>query len=426
MKNKKVLCTLSALSFWASNFLCAEDIFDQESGTLHISRVVANDGLPDSNTFIGYDVIITIKSVDEVGDKYPVDLEQYPGMRNIKPDFYDTKSNTLYAPQVKVGDYYYDDVALKIDQVVSVGDVQERGPTEDSIIFDYVIHENIPSWYTENFYEIMANLHDVLPFVATQLNYYFDVYVWAEGDNLPFCHKYTSKLCRNGSSLSANRSDITGGTNVWMQIVLPDDAFFADGAPSEKGHKYTVVAHETFHVYQRSFPDVPSKWLREGAAATFESLYSQQFLDEDYFFHFSSDIDQAYLADPTILEKDETEDPNYSSSVFMVLVLANELQKQGISETEAYRLILKDFWERAPGENWKPTFQELFDTNVENFYEVVAGYQADLNEASLANCLGDGSESCIKDVKKQILKERYYSLTPSTNLKLSEIFGSGN
>ena len=122
--DKKVLSTLAALFFWTSNFLCAEDIFDQESGTLHIPRVVANDGLPDSNTFIGYDVIITIKSVEEVGDKYPVDLEQYPGMRNIKPDFYDTKSNTLYAPQVKVGDYYYDDVALKIDQVVSVGDVQ--------------------------------------------------------------------------------------------------------------------------------------------------------------------------------------------------------------------------------------------------------------------------------------------------------------
>ena len=86
--------------------MCAEDIFDQESGTLHISRVVANDGLPDSNTFIGYDVIITIKSVEEVGDKYPVDLEQYPGMRNIKPDFYDTKSNTLYAPQILASNLY--------------------------------------------------------------------------------------------------------------------------------------------------------------------------------------------------------------------------------------------------------------------------------------------------------------------------------
>ena len=102
MTNKKVLFTLAVWSFLASNFLCAEDIFDQESGTLHISRVVANDGLPDSNTFIGSDVIVTIESVEEVGDKYLVDLDQYPGMRNIKPDFYDTKSNTLYAPQVKV------------------------------------------------------------------------------------------------------------------------------------------------------------------------------------------------------------------------------------------------------------------------------------------------------------------------------------
>ena len=209
-----------------------------------------------------------------------------------------------------------------------------------------------------------------------------------------------------------------------MQLEQGDRSLFGDAIYTLQ--KYTVVAHETFHVYQRSFPDVPSKWLREGAAATFESLYSQQFLDEDYFFHFSSDIDQAYLADPTILEKNETEDPNYSSSLFMVLVLANELQKQGISETEAYRLILKAFWERKPGENWKPTFQELFNIRAEKFYEVVAGYQADLNEASLANCLGDGSETCIKDVKQQILEERFYSLTPSTNLKLSEIFGSGN
>ena len=409
--DKKVLSTLTALFFWTSNFLCAEDIFDQESGTLHILRVVANDGLPDSNTFIGYDVIITIKSVDEVGDKYPVDLEQYPGMRNIKPDFYDTKSNTLYAPQVKVGDYYYDDVALKIDQVVSVGDVQERGPTEDSIIFDYVIHENIPSWYTENFYEIMANLHDVLPFVATQLNYYFDVYVWAEGENLPFCQKYTSKLCRNGMSLSANRSDITGGTNVWMQLELRDAYLFG---PNNYLHKYTVVAHESYHVYQRSFPDVPSKWLSEGAAATFESLYSQEFLGEDYWYA-QRKVNLTYISNPEILEKDDTMDSNYSSSVFMILILASELQKQGISETEAFKLILKDFWEREPGINWKPVFEELFKMSVERFYEIVSDYQADLAGASLAD-----------DVKDQIIRERFFSLTPSTNLKLSEIFGSGN
>ena len=411
IKKKKVLFTSAVWSLVASTFLCAEDIFDQESSTLHISRVVANDGLPDSNTFIGYDVIITIKSVEEVGDKYPVDLEQYPGMRNLKPDFYDTKSNTLYAPQVKVGDYYYDDVALKIDQVVSIGDVQERDPTEDSIIFDYVIHENIPSWYTENFYEIMNNLHDVLPFVATQLNYYIDVYVWAEGENLPFCHKYTSKLCRSGQSLSANRSDITGGTNVWMQLELRDAYLFG---PNNYLHKYTVVAHESYHVYQRSFPDVPSKWLREGAAATFESLYSQEFLGEDYWYA-QRKVNLTYISNPEILEKDDTMDSNYSSSVFMILILASELQKQGISETEAFKLILKDFWEREPGINWKPVFEELFKMSVERFYEIVSDYQADLAGASLAD-----------DVKDQIIRERFFSLTPSTNLKLSEIFGSGN
>ena len=67
--NKKLLFTLAVWSFLASTFLCAEDIFDQESGMLLISRVVANDGFPDSNTFIGSDVIVTIESVEEVGDK---------------------------------------------------------------------------------------------------------------------------------------------------------------------------------------------------------------------------------------------------------------------------------------------------------------------------------------------------------------------
>ena len=163
-----------------------------------------------------------------MGDKYLVGLDQYPGMRDIKPDFYDTKSNALYAPQVKVGNYYHDDVALKIDQVVSVGEVKERGPTEGSIIFDYFTHGNIPSLYTESFSEIMSNLHDVLPFIATQLNYFIDVYVWAEGDSLPLFHKCTGKLCRNGQSLSANRFDITGGTNVWVQLEQGDRSLFGD------------------------------------------------------------------------------------------------------------------------------------------------------------------------------------------------------
>ena len=106
---------------------------------------------------------------------------------------------------------------------------------------------------------------------------------------------------------------------------------------------------------------------------------------------------------------------NYSSSVFMILILASELQKQGMSEIEAFRLILKDFWEREPGINWKPIFEGLFKMSVDRFYEIVSDYQADL-------AVGSFSE----DEKAQILAERFDSLTPSTNLKLSEIFSSGN
>ena len=159
---------------------------------------------------------------------------------------------------------------------------------------------------------------------------------------------------------------------------------------------------------------MPSKWLREGAAATFESLYSQEFLGQDYF-HAQRYASPAYISYPDILEKDDTMDMNYSSSVFMILILASKLQKQGISETEAFKLILKDFWEREPGNNWKSIFEELFKMSVDRFYEIVSEYQANL-------AVGSFSE----DEKAQILAERFDSLTPSTNLKLSEIFSSGN
>ena len=45
-------------------------------------------------------------------------------------------------------------------------------------------------------------------------------------------------------------------------------------------------------------------------------------------------------------------DVNYSSSVFLVLVLVKELQLAGHSEAEAFKLIFKDFMQANP--NKKP------------------------------------------------------------------------
>ena len=90
------------------------------------------------------------------------------------------------------------------------------------------------------------------------------------------------------------------GTNVWMQLEQGDRSLLDDAIYTLQ--KYSVVVHETYHVSQRSFPDVPSKWLREGAAATFESNYSQEFLGEDYFYAQRSAC-PAFISDPETLEK---------------------------------------------------------------------------------------------------------------------------
>jgi len=70
------------------------------------------------------------------------------------------------------------------------------------------------------------------------------------------------------------------------------------------------------------------------------------------------------------------EDRNYSGSVFMTLVLSAELQKQGLSETEAFRKILRDFMLAGPTlENWEAKFLEVFSISVDSFYSSIKTYE---------------------------------------------------
>ena len=60
-------------------------------------------------------------------------------------------------------------------------------------------------------------------------------------------------------------------------------------------HRYSVMVHEYFHTYQMTlnkhgnkYDDHPTsfktKWLIEGSAASFESLYIQRHYNENYFW----------------------------------------------------------------------------------------------------------------------------------------------
>ena len=73
-------------------------------------------------------------------------------------------------------------------------------------------------------------------------------------------------------------------------------------------HKYSVIPHEYFHVYQLSLSKnmydgvFDIKWLIEGTAATFESLYTQQYYSINYFKKAKTSVNIAVMNNPNIFE----------------------------------------------------------------------------------------------------------------------------
>ena len=66
--------------------------------------------------------------------------------------------------------------------------------------------------------------------------------------------------------------------------------------------------------------------------------------------------------------------------MFIALALTKELQKNGKTEEEAFRLIYKDYWELNPSDdNWKQKFEELFTFSVENFYDRLSQYSNEIS-----------------------------------------------
>ena len=150
-------------------------------------------------------------------------------------------------------------------------------------------------------------------------------------------------------------------------------------------HQYAVIAHEYFHLRQLSINSSMAtnafniKWLTEGSAAVFESVYTDQYYspsDQTYFEAFTP-VDFLADGDPAVLEsydsRDErVEDVNGSSSVFLVLALVKELMKSGYSEADAFKRVLADFPAQNPTDsNWKSVFESQFGFSVDDFYNVV-------------------------------------------------------
>ena len=246
---------------------------------------------------------------------------------------------------------------------------KDDAPVPDKFTFNYNLHSSLPQDWIDEFKKIMVNLDKHIPVKPNSYLYELDIYAWKSDAGTPYKKQIGNTT---GACICGNNKE------RYMVLEIPEMEF---GNPPLM-HRYSVIPHEVFHAYQMGLsenffkPDgLDLKWMSEGSAASFESLYIQQYYSFDYFTNDQSNIDAAVNSTPEIYESYDSNGPkdqNYASSVFMVLALVKELQKQSISEEKAFKMIYKDFWEKnADDNNWKTAFKELFNIDVNDFYNIL-------------------------------------------------------
>ena len=235
----------------------------------------------------------------------------------------------------------------------------------------------------------------VFPALKTSWAPEVDIYAWVDSADKPFSDKIGDI---GGTGINGRTDPVTREFRLLMILEMPSDEF-----KFSADHRFSVIAHEYFHIYQISlsenFFDGNIKWLIEGGAATLESLYMQDYFGVAYWSQQEWALNSAVLTEPTVFESYDTSqccDGNYGSSVFMVLVLAKELGKQGMTEAAAFRKIFREYWLNNPSAgqgNREQVFAEVFNMSIEDYYKALESYELD-----------------------------YQLVLPSTELKLSDIF----
>lgn len=244
--------------------------------------------------------------------------------------------------------------------------------SEIKVIFNSNVHSSLPTEWVEQYYVILDTLNKRIP-VFTNNYEELDIYAWNSNANRPFSSQIGDA---SGACICGNDQ------GRYMVLEIPEDEFTYSSM-----HRYSVIAHEFFHAYQMSISsnfyngDFNVKWLSEGSAAVFESIYVREHYDYNYFIYEQDRVDNEATTNPSIYENyDSGGDSNYSSSVFMTLALVKELVKLNHTEADAIRMVVKDFQERNPSaSNWKEVFEEVFAISVNTFYGSLSSYQADIN-----------------------------------------------
>ena len=257
------------------------------------------------------------------------------------------------------------------------GPVMSSGNDTDNITpaqFKENIHSSLPDTWVTEYNTIKGKLLTILPLYQ---KYYRDIVVYAWNSNVDDPYEGIE----GGAYVSIENNDPT----VQRMVLEIKSQEFTDS----QIHRYAVISHEYFHLYQKSLnshmnksDDHPTsfrtKWLIEGGAATVEGIYIKQHYGISYTAEQQNNVHNDVFELPAKFETHAESvdiDTNYSSSIFLVLVLAKELQLSGLTEAKSFQLILRDYMMTNPNkETWKALFAETFNVTLDEFYAKLPGY----------------------------------------------------
>ena len=240
--------------------------------------------------------------------------------------------------------------------------------------FQYNLDSSLPADWVAEFDTIMNNLGAVLPISerihsVPDVKVPFQIFAWNSAVPNPF-----------PQIPGAGGASISGNSLVGRHMILeiPESEFINNYL-----HRYAVIAHEYFHVYQIGLSEDIKEptWMTEGGAKVVEELYTQQYYGQSEFDRGLFPVSATVLSNPAAFEKYDRDgglvgssaDINYNSSAFMVLALVDMLEQRGISEARAFEMVLDDFVAELPDHaNWRVAFQAVFSMNVQDFYSSLA------------------------------------------------------
>lgn len=240
------------------------------------------------------------------------------------------------------------------------------------------VDSSLPDAWAQEFEVILSNLqtiapisHCIKPLDDKGFASPFQVFAWSSDVANPWPDE---------------RPDLSGacvcgdGVDAWMALEITADEFKYDSL-----HRYSVVAHEYFHLFQISVSSdkmgnggLPM-WLVEGGAKVFEELYVQEAYGRSEFDGGLFPVSYVVAESPGVLETYERDyelDINYNSAAFLVLALVDHLQQtKGISQERALGMVLFDILTQLQiDQDWEEAFQQVFEISVSDFYRSLEKY----------------------------------------------------